>query len=267
MQSVKGWLARAFRRLSSPLIEGIYPPACVACEELLEENESVFCSDCRLVYEEAKARECSRCFHPRSRCLCSKRPLEAMRIPRLVKLYTYRAGQVDLPQNRLIYALKHHHRRDVRSLLSDELTNAIVAGIPNVGGFVITHAPRSQRAIFLDGYDHIEELAETMADMLGIPFVRAISRKPGGRVQKELSSEERKRNMLGRFYASENVNLHGKSVFVVDDVTTSGATLTEAGRILYEMGAATVVGVVISTTGKDSRDKPKKYSIQYKTMR
>ena len=86
-------------------------------------------------------------------------------------------------------------------------------------------------------------------------------------MQKELSSEERKRNMLGRFYAAKNVDLTGSSVLVVDDITTSGATLAEAGRVLYEMGARTVVGVVISTTGKDSRDKPKKYSIQYKTMR
>lgn len=245
----------------------LYPNACVGCGELLCEHEEIFCMRCERSYAEATERECGRCFRPRSRCICSRKPLEDARIVRLVKLFTYRARQVELSQNRLIFALKHQHRTDVRAFLSCELCDAIRATIPKFGQFFIAYAPRGRRSVLMDGYDHIRELSLDVSKTLGIPLLHAIGRHRGGKIQKKLSYKERQSNMSGRFYLKNGVDIKGKSLFLIDDVVTSGATLIEAARVLYGAGAKEVVGVVIAATGRDELRKPRRYSVKYRTMK
>ena len=155
--------AKKLKRLLGGVLPLLYPDACVGCGELLFKHEEIFCTRCERTYVEALERECGRCFRPRYRCICSRKSLEEAKIPRLVKLFSYRARQVELPQNRLIFSLKHHHRTDVRKFLSSEICDAIREGIPKYGQFVITYAPRGSRSVILDGYDHIRELSLEMS--------------------------------------------------------------------------------------------------------
>ena len=245
----------------------LYPDVCVGCEELLEKHEQVFCMRCEREYADATERECARCFRPRSRCLCARKSLEQAGISRLVKLYTYRARSVDLPQNRLIFALKHHHRNDVRSFLASELAEAIKAGVPRLDRAVLAFAPRSKQSIKKDGYDHIHELTEELSRNLSVPLLNAIGRHSGGKIQKKLTFSERQKNMAGRFFLADGVDVKGKSVLLVDDIVTSGATMIEASRVLYGGGAKDVIGVVIAATGRDENRKPRRFSVQYRTMK
>ena len=172
-----------------------------------------------------------------------------------------------MPQNRLIYTLKHHHRADVRRFVAEELTYAISAQIPNYKDFVFTYAPRGKRAILRYGYDHLKELTREMAEILGIPQLDVICRHSGGKEQKQLKSAERQKNMAGRFYPDERFDLKGKSVFLVDDIVTSGATLIEGARVLSALGVKEIVGVVIAATGRDENRKPRRFSVKYRTMK
>jgi ComF family protein len=245
----------------------LYPDACVGCEELLEKHEEIFCTRCERDYIAALERECGRCFRPRSRCICSKKALEDVKISRLVKLYNYRGRSVNLPQNRLIFALKHHHRTDVRQFLALELAEAVKSGIPGYEHFVLAYAPRGRKSVIKDGYDHILELTEEMAKLLRIPKIDAIGRHAGGKIQKKLSYLERQKNMMGRFYLRDTVDIAGKSILLVDDIVTSGATLIESARVLYGGGAKEVVGVVVAATGRDELRKPRRFSVRFKTMK
>ncbi len=249
------------------LPDALYVPKCVCCGEVLEKNQTVFCRSCYTAYEDAKQRECGRCFRPRSRCVCSRRPLENARVSRLIKLCTYRPRHTEAPESRLIFSLKHDHRRDVIAFTASELSYAIGAGINGINRYVIVHAPRSKAAIRLDGYDHTELLARELAKLFGIPHLHAILRRRGGGTQKRLSFKDRHKNMHALLYSNPNVDLAGKSVLFLDDITTSGATIIESARLLYGMGAKEVVGVVVAATGRDSTDKPRKYSVNISSKR
>lgn len=247
------------RSLLTPILDLIFPPKCVGCGSLLAKNESVFCASCRTVYEDAKSRQCSRCFQVRCRCLCPSTALEKGRIHRLVKLYHYSPGKTELPENRIIFSLKHSHRRDVICFLADELVDAIRPVIYSTpASWVVAYAPRSAKAIQADGYDHMALLAKATADRLGLVFCHAIHRKPGGTIQKKLSGEARKKNMQGRFTESKNAiaTVAGKSVLLFDDVITSGATLSSAAEILFREKAKSVIGVVIAKSGRDYQKFP-----------
>jgi predicted amidophosphoribosyltransferase len=50
---------------------------------------------------------------------------------------------------------------------------------------------------------------------------------------------------------SEDADVRGKTVLLVDDIYQSGFTLNEVGRVLFEAGAESVLGLVATKTGRD----------------
>ena len=249
------------------LLDALYVPKCVCCGTVLEKNQTVFCDACHTAYEDAKQRECGRCFRPRSRCVCSRRPLESVRVSRLIKLCAYRPKRVDSPESRLIFSLKHDHRRDVIEFTANELSYAIGTAVKGIHQYTIVHAPRSRAAIRADGYDHTALLARELAKLFEISHQHAILRRKGGKTQKRLSFKERYGNIRELLYPNPKVDLAGKRVLLLDDITTSGATIAESARLLYGMGAKEVIGVVIAVTGRDSTDKPRKYSVNIRSKK
>ncbi len=249
LDSIREWMTKGFHALADIL----YPPACISCHALLDKNERVFCTSCRPFYDEAKARECGTCFLPRSQCTCSTASLRKGRIRRLYKLFLYVPTVSNDPEhgyNQLIYQLKRSHLRDVTLFLANELADTLRSS-PDCQNRILVHAPRSRGAIMKYGYDHTEELGRTLARLLEIPFVPAIRRRPGGVAQKTLTHAERRKNVESVFYPSRKADIRGKDVFLLDDVVTSGATMVACAKVLFEMGARSVVGICIGRAGKD----------------
>lgn len=254
--------------------ECIYPAKCVSCGKLLDERVGVFCPTCRDSYENAKQEVCSRCFQPRCRCTCPSFPLGRVGLRRLVKLYKYQPSVTDLPENRILYALKQRHLQNVFDFLARELSEAIEAALTPKERLsaIIVPCPRSGAAKRQNGYDHTSELCRSISKITALPFSFALKRSRGGRMQKKLSGEERRRNIRNRFFVSRETDLAGKTVLLLDDVTTSGATLLECRRVALSAGAARVVPCVIAVSGRDfvirpqmSRKKGKSYKKRKKT--
>ena len=247
-------------RALSRLKDLLYPTKCVACGELLSERGGVFCRACFDSYENAKQQICSRCFHPRCRCTCPSFGLGKAGLRRLVKLYRYQPSEGDLPENRILYALKQKRLQNVFDFLSGELSESIDEALTQreKETAILVPCPRSDAAKRKNGYDHTVELCRSLSKITGYPVSFALRRAPGGSVQKKLSSEERLRNVSGRFSVANGVDLTGKTVLLVDDVTTSGATILECRRAVKRAGASRIVPCVIAVSGRDFVLRPKK---------
>ena len=89
------------------------------------------------------------------------------------------------------------------------------------------------------GYNQAAELASVVAEALDLELVPALRRRAGGRTQVSLQPVERNRNVRRAFSARdpEGVRVRGRSVLLVDDVLTTGATATAAARALQSAGA------------------------------
>jgi len=112
---------------------------------------------------------------------------------------------------------------------------------------VIAPMPASQRRLRERGFNHAAELARNLAALLGLPLAldlaqRATDTPP----QAGLPLADRARNVRGAFRC--DVDLSGLRIGVVDDVLTSGASLSELARTLRRSGADTVVGWVVART-------------------
>ena len=78
------------------------------------------------------------------------------------------------------------------------------------------------------------------------PFVLYRSRET--LPQTQLTEDERRKNVRGAFETDPNKSLKQKSLLVVDDVYTSGATVNECSRVLMRAGAGEVIVLTLART-------------------
>ena len=97
------------------------------------------------------------------------------------------------------------------------------------------------------GTNSADIMAKQIASSLGVPYRCDIQCKRLKRPQKLLSAKMRTANMVGRFHVEGN-QLKGKRVLVVDDVVTTGATLSAVTQCLLEIGATVVYAAVLART-------------------
>ncbi|MDR2074256.1 MAG: hypothetical protein LBP36_02720 [Oscillospiraceae bacterium] len=94
------------------------------------------------------------------------------------------------------------------------------------------------------GYNQSEVLARSLAQILGLPFENVIKKTRDNLSQRGLGSDERKENVHDVFSVSSCVK--GKSVLLVDDVVTTGATLFECLSLLCLAGAKAAEGLTLA---------------------
>ncbi len=103
----------------------------------------------------------------------------------------------------------------------------------------VTVIPIHSLRLIERGYNQSTPIAEGVADVLDLPFdAGLLHRTRGTRTQTRLSARRRAENLRGAIGGSENAS--ALKVLVVDDVITSGATMSAAATALIQAGAASV---------------------------
>lgn len=218
-------------------------PRCVGCGAFLSRDDRVFCPDCRMIYDNAKMRNCSRCAKILSRCTCPNDYLDSHYVHDLVKVTRY-IHDPTLPQNRLIYSLKQENRRDVLEFMAAELADAVRASQEECGEFLVTFVPRRRRAVLTYGFDHAQKLARRLAKKIGADFSPLLSSAAKHAQKKMHGSRERIGNAAMKYIGE--TDLHGKRILLVDDIVTTGASMASAATLLRANGAKKIVGASFS---------------------
>ncbi len=233
-------------------------PRCVCCKQLLDLGERVLCNTCATEYENQKLRECSRCSKKIGECTCSNFYLERHYIRKMVKVYRYNSKRPELPGNCMIYSLKRDNRRDVFNFLAEQLAESIKRAYildGNEDKYVITNVPRRRPTIRKYGYDHSQVIARKVAKILKIKYLNLFV-SSAKRAQKETVGQERMRNPDVDYRRGVDINLKGVTVFLVDDVVTTGASMSTCASLIRGLGSKNIVGATLSIAYKDSYIKP-----------
>jgi predicted amidophosphoribosyltransferase len=167
-----------------------------------------------------------------------------------------------------VNAFKEHGRAELAVPLGRALALAVAAVLsavpePGPGGVLLVPVPSSAAAVRRRGRDHVRELAAAAGAELraaGLPArtARLLGGQTGRRVRDSagLDAAQRRANLAGRFRVQPvRGGAPGSRLVVVDDVVTSGATLTEAARALRAVsgvscqeGDTPVLAAVVAAT-------------------
>ena len=152
----------------------------------------------------------------------------------------------EFPLDRLIQSLKYAHRLAGADFLGRALAQSPVPFRPDL----ILPVPLAPARLAERGFNQALELARPLARLLGVPLeISRVHRRRDTAPQASLPWKERKQNIRHAFECE--LDLTGKSVLVVDDVMTTGATLDELARTLKQHGAVRVENFVVARALKD----------------
>ncbi|MDD5289104.1 MAG: ComF family protein [Dehalococcoidales bacterium] len=144
-----------------------------------------------------------------------------------------------------IHAFKYNNLRAITGRLAKLLSDYLIAN--PIRCDVLTPVPLHDKRLRERGYNQSCLLAKELGRLTGIPvsdscLVRHHYNLPQARTA---NVEERRQNVVGVF-ACQNDDLRGKKVLLIDDVTTSGATLNACASVLKTAEAMSVWGLTLA---------------------
>ncbi len=223
-------------------------PKCVCCKERLEYGEMAFCPKCYAEFANFGTRSCANCGRVLSKCDCSTPYLKAHFVRRVVKCYRYINRNDANPGNSLIYSLKRDNRIDVLTVCADNLEAAIRNSVENPENCLFTNVPRRKTAIVKYGIDHSGILAKELAKRFGAEYVEILKSNAKAE-QKSLENTERLKN--ADFDIVKSIDLNGREVIIVDDIITSGASMSSAATLIRSLGCNSIIAAALAIAYKD----------------
>ncbi len=144
---------------------------------------------------------------------------------------------------RMVQALKYRGARRLATFLGGLLAERV-----NVAGWspqLVVHVPTTRLRRRGRGYDQAELLAISVALSLGTPHAAALERT---RATAKLAGQGRAARGAALASAFRSRYLAGRHVLLIDDVMTTGATLTAAKAAMTAAGAGSVTSAVVART-------------------
>jgi ComF family protein len=241
---------RASRRVwVGALLDLVFPPFCPVCQRRLGEGRrDPLCGVCWDGLERIAPPCCRVCGLPFARLPDLEGPPAPRagvcgRCRRRPPAFTYARAAVRYGEvaREAVHALKFGGRRALAAPLGDLIaemgTGGLPAGTPDLLAPVPLH-PRRERE---RGFNQALLLARRVGQVWGVPVCADIlARTLATRPQTELNAETRWANVRGAFSLRRPTLVAARHVVLVDDVMTTGATLTACARCLAAGGAFTV---------------------------
>lgn len=256
------------------LLDWLFPPFCAACGELLplaalcpdgdcsdenctdgegktaERTSPALCPTCREKWQAAKGVVCPNCRRREDECGCAanwlRKPLEWAHI------VPYRSANDTV--GKLLLTAKDENYHSLYDFLADELTNRLEELFPPPEAALVTWLPRSRLRAADAGVDQAKELALRLSERTGFEVTALFDRRKGG-MQKELSAKARIDHARTAYGLKEKrPPLKGRTVLLVDDICTTGASMQAAAELLR---SEEVERIICLTVAKTRNRKPK----------
>lgn len=208
------------------LLDLLFPPKCPFCQKLLEKSSDGMCEHCQRTLPwltEGHAEQ--------------KLPLISLCVSPLHYEGTVRDS---------IRRYKFHGRTGYAQLygkLVAQCVNDHLRGQYDV----ITWAPLSKKRKRRRGYNQAFLVAQVVAKELDMPLVGTLHKVRDTPAQSGLTNEtDRRGNVLGVYALREDTEIEGKRILLIDDVVTTGSTLSECASVLHLGGAKDVVCATVA---------------------
>jgi len=224
-------------KLKRVALDLLFPQWCIGCGKV----GSYICGSCQKLLLDIIPPICPRCGRPESRgVLCHscdnwQAEIDGIRSPFIFDGLIRKA----------IHELKYENLRALAVPLAKLLYDYIVRN--PLPGEVLVPVPLHQKRWRERGYNQSSLLAKELGKLSGLPVVAdcLIRQSYTSTQAKSASVSERRKNVANAFTCLDG-RLHSKRILLIDDVSTSGATLDACAGVLKSVGATSVWGLVLA---------------------
>ena len=229
------------------ILNAIFPRLCFNCDKIVKKEESFLCAECF-----AKIPIYSTLFC----CLFRARLPENKKICHKNSLYVLgSATKYADPIKKIIWELKYNKKtaaaKPLKMIMETYLNKLqlieLISPIGRISPIVIPlplHPTKERQR----GFNQSKLIAETASAKLNLPLVKnCLLKNKNTLPQMELKNlEQRTKNVVNSFFVKNPELIKGKIIVLVDDIVTSGSTLTEAAKTLKSSGAKKIIAITIA---------------------
>lgn len=218
------------------LFDFILPRFCCSCKTKLSINQDTMCVDCLSKIQRSNSSRLKREF---------ERKFMNNKIIR--EFYSPFVFEKDKELQHAIHALKYDKKFPVGIFLGKVLAAEIKSSKTNWKFDLIIPIPLHQLKKAERGYNQAYYIAKGVGKIFKVKVSdRSVKRIKYTESQTTMNLNEREENISGAFKVKWNTQVRGKNILLLDDVITTGATISECGKILLEAGASKVYAASIA---------------------
>ena len=210
------------------LMDLLFPPKCILCGKLLKKQEQDLCRECRVDSPE----------YPSGK--------DRIQFLDSFTAVWYYEGTV----RRSLLRYKFYGARGFAQGYGRLLAMKLLQSHPE-GFDCLTWIPVSRLRKLRRGYDQVELLAKAVGRELGMEPVTLLKKVRHNRPQSGISDASMRRaNVLGAYREVNRQAITGKRILLLDDILTTGATASEAARVLLTSGAKEIHCAAVAAARK-----------------
>jgi ComF family protein len=212
------------------------PRFCPSCKNKLTSTEVIVCNSC---LSKIKHTDSERTGIEYARKFKNEKIIKGF-----TSLFVF---EKDKELQDIIHDLKYNGKFSIGIFLGKLLAAAVNDKIQEWKIDLIVPIPLHRLKRAERGYNQSDFIAKGMEKILHVPVKsRLIKRIRFTETQTSMNLVERKENMKDAFAIRRNKIVKGKNILLLDDVITTGATISECGRIILESGATNVYAASVA---------------------
>ena len=211
------------------MLQLLFPPKCVLCKKLLSKNETDLCHHCRENAPLFKRAERNIPF-----------------VAQWTALWYYK-DDVRSSLHRFKFSGRRNYAVIYARLLGLKLQDSLPETID-----MLTWVPVSGLRRFKRGYDQSALLAQALHKELSLPISRLLRKARHTPPQSGLTdAAHRRANVFGAYKVVRPERVRGKTILLIDDIVTTGATASECAKTLMAAGAKQVLFAAVAAANNE----------------
>jgi ComF family protein len=210
----------------------LFPATCLFCKTL---GEKEVCKDCL------------------NRAHTSLEVIELPTLPELDQLYSLFSYEGKIKT--LLHHIKFEDRFELGQEVGQTLVKLAPKNIPKAE--IVIPIPVDKTRLKRRGFNQVTLLMQPLIQAYQAgEWIECCFRSKSTKALHALSKADRKQELENAFWIDPSVSIAGKSILLVDDIVTSGATLTELAKELRKKGASQIIGLTYAFTRLGSNNLP-----------
>lgn len=218
-------------RLSYRIKTLLFPERCPYCGALIEAEE-IACASCMAELR----RKHQAILGGAGGCPCVSSFVYGGKVRRMLLRVKYRNRVQYIPQ--------------VAAIMADDIRHAY----RTVRFDTVTAVPMHRRDLKARGYNQSELIARAISEKLSVPYLDTLQKVKQTPKQQHLTYSERRKNLRGAFALIDKETVSGKQILLIDDIITSGSTLSACCKVLNKAAPALICCATVASAARNYPD-------------